>query len=98
MISAEKARKNLISHMNRKPIANYKLLSQLIIAASLLGNETITLWVAEVKFNKWKTKLRKLGYSIVIYRPASLPNELLIEIHWNTSEFLNLNKEKIIND
>ena len=92
-ITVENANSNMLSHSTR-PIMRFLDLSKMIHLSSLLGYESLNVWVPKNKAGKWNRQLRDLGFKLKTYYPKSLPEHALVEIHWNMAEFIEMDEEK----
>ena len=88
MIAANKAYHNMLMHQKRSPIKNLNTISEMIRVASTLGFEKIEIFINKIDENKIKSKLKRAGYIINTTYARTLPDEVFIEITWNTSQFI----------
>jgi hypothetical protein len=88
MIAANKAYHNMIMHQKRSPIKNLTTISEMIRVASTLGFERIEIFINKNDEIKIKNKLRKSGYIVNTTYARTLPQEVFLEITWNTAEFI----------
>lgn len=96
LIKASTARKNLNNHVAREPLVSFKTLEEMIKISSLLGSESLTVWVFRKNCVKWNKKLRDAGYDLKVYYPKSLPDSAMLDIYWNLAEFIKLNSSEEI--
>lgn len=96
LIKASKARENLNQHVAREPLKSFKTLEQMIKVSSVLGAESLTVWILKKNSSKWNKKLRDAGYDIKTYYPKSLPDSAMVDIYWNLAEFIKMNSTEEI--
>lgn len=96
LITASKARINLNNHGAREPLVSFKTLEEMIKISSLLGAESLTVWILKKNCAKWNKKLRDAGYDLKTYYPKSLPDSAMLDIYWNLAEFIKLNSSQEI--
>jgi hypothetical protein len=97
MIDAATAYNNMILHQKREPISRFSTLAEMIRVTSILGSEQLHVFIRTKDSDKFKKRLRELGYTLHSYYPKSLPSELLLVIDWNTANYIG-NTENEIND
>lgn len=88
MIKAKVAFHNMILHQKREPIKDLETLSEMIRVASVLGFENIQVFIRKRDEDKFRKKLKSSGFVLSYIYPKSLPNEVMLVIDWNTSEFI----------
>lgn len=94
LIKASTARKNLNNHAAREPLVSFKTLEEMIKISSLLGAESLTVWILKKNCGKWNKKLRDSGYDLNASYPRSLPDSVMLDIYWNLAEFIKLNSSE----
>lgn len=88
MILANQAYHNMIMHQKRSPIKSISTISEMIRVSSTLGFEKVEIFITKTDEKRIKNKLKKAGYLVNTTYAQSLPDEMLIEIHWNLSHFI----------
>lgn len=63
-------------------------ISEMVKVASMLGFEKIQIFIRTKDEQKIKNKLKQAGFILNSFYAKSLPDEVMLEINWNTAEFI----------